>query len=97
MIAKILLLLALCATAQAQQTQQTLQKTVDCAPTQLVLKNLQRKYGEQPLWGAQVQHTTVAVFVNQQTKTWTLIQFDENLACVLDTGTHYVLVTGPGV
>lgn len=94
MIAKILLLLALCTSALAQQT---LQKTVECAPTQLVLENLQRKYGEQPLWGAQVKHTTVAVFANTQTKTWTLVQFDENLACVLDTGTHYVLVTGPGV
>ena len=89
---KLLLTLALLTPlAHAQQTQ-TLQKTVECAPSNTVLKNLQSKYGEQPLWGAQVLHTTLAVFVNHTTKTWTLLQFDDNLACVLDTGTNYVLV-----
>jgi len=41
-----------------------------------------------PIWWG-IEPATVSrysLFVNEQTKTWTLIQFDENMACILGVG-----------
>jgi len=38
------------------------------------------------------------LFVNEETKSWTLIQFDEKIACVLGTGENSTqLFNGPKI
>ena len=68
----------------------TVQKPVECAATETLFQGLiGSQYKENPTWlgiesGASLPK--YSLFVNEQTKTWTLIQFDEKIACVLGTG-----------
>lgn len=99
MLPKILLTLALFAsTTISAQEPIKLEKTVFCLNTEQVLNNILNKHKELPLWGATLTNSNVAIFVNPQTKTWTLLQWNENLACVVDMGTGYLLnLPGKGV
>lgn len=68
----------------------TVQKPVECVDTELLFRGLLgSNYKETPVWigvepGAAV--SKYSLFVNEQTRSWTLIQFNEVTACVLGTG-----------
>ena len=66
------------------------QKPVECADTATLLRGLSgSEYKEKPIWLGIDPSSTVSkysLFVNEETKSWTLIQFDEKIACVLGTG-----------
>ena len=68
----------------------TLKKTVECVDSETLFQGLiGSDYKEKPIWmgiesGANMPK--YSLFVNEQTKTWTLIQFDDKIACVLGTG-----------
>ena len=68
----------------------TVQKPVDCVNTETLFRGLiGSDYKEKPIWlGIQSDAPLpkYSLFVNEQTKTWTLIQFDAKMACVLGTG-----------
>ena len=68
----------------------TVQKSIECADTATLLRGLSSSdYKEKPIWVGVDPDSTVSkysLFVNDETKTWTLIQFDEKIACVLGTG-----------
>ena len=68
----------------------TVQKPVDCVNTETLFQGLiGSDYKEKPIWlGIQSDAPLpkYSLFVNEQTKTWTLIQFDAKMACVLGTG-----------
>ncbi len=66
------------------------QKPLDCANTQLILRGLMsNNFKESPIWTGIEPGVTLSkysLFVNEQTKEWTLIQFNEITACILGTG-----------
>ena len=68
----------------------TVQKPIECADTATLLRGLSGSdYKEKPIWFGIEPGATVSrysLFVNEETKSWTLIQFDEKIACVLGTG-----------
>jgi hypothetical protein len=68
----------------------TVQKPIECADTVTLLQGLiGNDYKEKPIWLGIEPGATVSrysLFVNEETKSWTLIQFDEKIACVLGTG-----------
>jgi hypothetical protein len=68
----------------------TVQKPVECADTATLLRGLSGSdYKERPIWFGIEPGATVSrysLFVNEETKSWTLIQFDDKIACVLGTG-----------
>ena len=79
-----------------------IQKPVTCVDTKTLLQGLiGSNYKETPAWlgiepGAEVPK--YSVFVNQQTKTWTIIQFNDKIACVLGTGTDSTQIfNGPKI
>jgi hypothetical protein len=79
-----------------------IQKPVTCTETKMLLQGLTSSdYKETPAWlgiepGAEV--SKYSVFVNQKTKTWTIIQFNDKIACVLGTGTESTQIfNGPKV
>jgi hypothetical protein len=79
-----------------------IQKPVTCTDTKTLLQGLTSSdYKETPVWlgvepGAEVPK--YSVFVNQQTKTWTIIQFNDIIACVLGTGTDSTQIfNGPKI
>lgn len=68
--------------------QQQYNKPVMCAQTQQVINTLiGKEYKEKPIWmGVNEKNNTFSLFVNQDTKSWTLIEFRGNTACVLGAG-----------
>ena len=68
----------------------TVQKPVECADTATLLRGLAGSdYKEKPIWWGIEPGATLSrysLFVNEETKSWTLIQFDDKIACVLGTG-----------
>ena len=97
----ILIILVLIFGLVAAQTV-NLQKTMGCLSTEVLLLGLSGSdYKEKPIWmgiESGVNLPKYSLFVNEQTKTWTLIQFDEKIACVLGTGENSTQVfTGPKI
>ena len=87
---KYLLLFVLVVVGLAAAQSLTVQKPVECADTATLLRGLSGSdYKETPIWlGIQSDAPLpkYSLFVNDQTKSWTLIQFDKKIACVLGTG-----------
>jgi len=92
----ILILLApLLASAEPIQ----INKPVTCENTLLIFQALVEQAGEKPIWvgkgdGADTSRTVI--LANEKTKSWTIVQFDKNMACVLGSGVGSQLIfTGP--
>jgi hypothetical protein len=87
---KYFLLLTLLVVKLASAQSATVQKPIECTETQILLRGLgSSDYKEKPIWWGIESETALSrysLFVNDQTKTWTLIQFNETLACILGTG-----------
>ena len=94
--AAILFFLSLHLTAFSQNTKfQLIEKQVLCGPILNVIKALTHKeINEKPLWVGKSEDddTFFAVVENESTKTFTLLQYTKNWACVLGSGTESGLV-----
>jgi hypothetical protein len=66
-------------------------KNMLCSETKLVLHRIINDYKELPLWASKLSNSNVTLFVNYDTKSWTLVQWDNNLACVMEAGEGYIL------
>jgi len=68
----------------------TMQKPVECTDPETLFRGLiGSDYKEKPIWWGVESDTAVpkySLFVNEQTRSWTLIQFNEKIACVIGTG-----------
>ena len=86
---KYLLLLVLLVVGLVAAQSVTVEKSLQCGDTKSLIQTLTGEdYKEMPIWWG-IEPATVSrysLFVNEQTKTWTLIQFDENMACILGVG-----------
>ena len=87
---KYLLLLGLVVVGLVTAQSVTVQKPTECADTATLLRGLAGSdYKEKPIWWGIEPGATLSrysLFVNDETKSWTLIQFDDKIACVLGTG-----------
>ena len=99
---KYFLFLALLISSLVTAQSVTVQKPVVCVDAKILLQGLiGSNYKETPIWlgiepGAEVPK--YSVFVNPQTKTWTIIQFNDTIACVLGTGTDSTQIfNGPKI
>lgn len=74
----------------AQLNAQTvLSKQVVCGETSTVLQSLTSgEYQEKPNWIGRADNddSKYALFVNKKTKSWTFIQFNDKMACILGSG-----------
>ena len=75
----------------------TVEKPVICEKTEKVIDSLQKgQYKENPSWIGYDDKSKYALFVNEKTRTWTMIQFNENIACIIGVGEGSKLVfSGP--
>lgn len=64
----------------------TIQVTVVCDNTRPLLDNLEKQYGERPLWIGKSDTTGVVLVANPETRGWTIVQYNEKVACVLTSG-----------
>ena len=99
---KYLLLFALLVVGLVTAQSVTVQKPLKCGDTKTLIQGLAGEdYMEKPIWWGVEPGATVSrysLFVNEQTKTWTLIQFDEKIACVLGVGEASIRIfNGPTI
>ena len=66
-----------------------------CGKTQFVISVLTQNAQEKPIWaGADPQtETQTMILQNTRTLTWTVVQYDQTTACVLQSGTGFRILT----
>jgi len=66
-----------------------------CGKTQFVISALTRNAQEKPIWsGTDPQSgTETMILQNTRTLTWTVVQYDQDMACVLQSGTGFRILT----
>jgi hypothetical protein len=64
-----------------------LTKPMKCGKAEFVMNHFTQEYGEMPLWvGKDVSGSHITLLVNKEKRSWTLIQYDGTIACVLGAG-----------
>ena len=73
-----------------QQGPVTVEKPVICGATTVIINEVM-EFKERPIWGSQLADSKIALFANAETETWTMIQWNKDVACVIDSGKGYFL------
>lgn len=64
-----------------------LTKPMKCSDAQNVMNYFVDTHKETPIWvGKSVHNTHVALLMNRETRSWTMIEYDTRIACVLGAG-----------
>ena len=64
-----------------------LNKAMKCSDAQVVMNYFVDTHKETPVWvGKSVHNTHITLLVNKETRSWTMIEYDTRLACVLGAG-----------
>lgn len=63
-----------------------LQKPILCDSLQNVITAVSKNFDEKPMWAGKDQKTQYVITFNEKTKSWSFIQFDDTMACILGTG-----------
>ncbi len=94
---KIFLLIMTFSITSVLAEPRTINKPIVCEETRIVLSTLlSSEYEEFPIWMGSGENSRYSLFANEKTKSWTLLQYDEKIACILGVGTHYRIVyNGP--
>jgi hypothetical protein len=96
----VLSLLFLPVFAVAQQTQPqesvTVNKPVICVQTEVLMSTLEKsEYQEIPYWMGTDSNSYWALVVNEKTGTWTMIQFTQDVGCIVGAGSNSGTVLQP--
>lgn len=77
----------------------TVEKPVVCDRIEVVMTGLaEGDYKELPIWLGESDKSKYTLFVNEKNKTWTIVQFDEKMACILGAGDqHQMIFLGPKI
>ena len=74
----------------------TTKKEVQCDKTETMIAVLKGKdFEEVPIWFGKGdgKAPNYSLFVNAETRSWTIIQFNNELSCVLGSGENYNVIT----
>jgi hypothetical protein len=64
-----------------------LTKGLKCSDAEYVMRHFTEEYKERPVWvGKTTNGTHVTLLVNKEKRSWTLIEYDSRLACILGAG-----------
>jgi hypothetical protein len=64
-----------------------LNKPMKCSDAQTVMNYFVDTHKETPIWvGKSVHNTHITLLMNKETRSWTVIEYDVKLACVLGAG-----------
>lgn len=99
MLRAIFLIITVFVFTSVMAVPRTINKPIVCEETSVVLTTLfSGEYQEFPIWMGTGENSRFSLFANEKTKSWTLIQYDEKIACVLGVGTQYRMVfNGPSI
>jgi hypothetical protein len=83
------LTMLLCAfiSTQAYSEAKEINKTVVCDNASDMLPWFKSKHGEEPMWiGNAEKDAMVALVVNSETRTWSIVMYNTDVACLLESG-----------
>lgn len=85
----------------AEDTSKEVKKTVVCDKAEKMLPYFAKEYQEELFWvgvsGGEGDSTAyTAVLVNKETETWTVVMFNNEIACLLESGKKFKF-TIPGL
>ena len=85
---KKLLLLLMFAMPVFAQEQIEMTKLMKCSNAEFVLRHFLENYGEEPVWVGKDKSTNtyITILKNKEKGTWTIVQYDSGVACVLGAG-----------
>jgi len=64
-----------------------LNKVMKCSEPQKVMNYFVDTHKETPVWvGKTVHNSHITLLMNRETRSWTMIEYDDRLACVLGAG-----------
>ena len=64
-----------------------LTKQMKCSDAQTVMNYFSDTHKESPVWvGKTVHNTHIVLLANKETRSWTMIEYDARIACVLGAG-----------
>jgi hypothetical protein len=64
-----------------------LTKPMKCSDAQSVMNYFVDNHKETPVWvGKSVHNTHITLMMNKETRSWTMIEYDARIACVLGAG-----------
>ena len=83
----------ICSVAHAQLSEY--ERKFTCGETRFVISALTKTAQENPIWvGADPEtKTQTMILQNVKTLTWTVVQYDNTMACVLHSGTGFKILT----
>jgi hypothetical protein len=86
---KIVMAFLFCLTSSIANAQEIidLTKPMKCSDAQSVMNYFVDIHKEKPIWvGKSVHNTHITLMMNKQTRSWTMIEYDTKIACVLGAG-----------
>lgn len=68
-------------------------KSVLCADVKTVIETITGgDYSEQPFWIGRDESSKFVLLVNERSKTWSMVQFNNRIACIIATGDSAKLI-----
>lgn len=85
-------LVLICSVAHAQLSEY--ERRFTCGETRFVITALTQTAQEKPVWSGTDPETKTQTMILQNTKTltWTVVQYDQTMACVLHSGTGFKIL-----
>jgi hypothetical protein len=83
-MAMILTLTSLVSSAQPNIYENS--KPVVCSDVKTIIEGLSDQYNEQPFWNGIGEDTKYILLVNPKTMTWSMVEYNNKIACIIGTG-----------
>ncbi len=72
--------------AYAQQDFEMVNKPVFCSSLKNIIESVTKDFEELPVWRGNDDKSRYVLTANQKSGTWTMIQYNETVACVIGIG-----------
>lgn len=80
------IVLAFASISQAQEVIR-LTKEMKCSNAEFIMSEFSQNWGESPIWVGKTDHDThITLMVNKTKRTWTIIEYNAKIACILGVG-----------
>jgi hypothetical protein len=84
---RVALLFCLTSSIANAQEMIDLTKGMKCSNAEFVMNHFATQYNESPIWvGKSNTGTHITLLVNKEKRTWTMVEYDASIACVLGAG-----------
>jgi len=86
---KLIMAFLFCLTSSIANAQEVIELTkgMKCSNAEFLMNYFVTEHKEKPIWvGKTAFNTNITLLVNKEKRTWTMIEYDARIACVIGTG-----------